>query len=190
MRTRNYKVLKLLTDAGCVVPDMRNPRVRLLRGSKTYEISAEQLFADGTKNALLQPRDTVIIEADERSFTALGASGIENLIYFPKDYLTALEAVSLMGGLSDTRADPKGVLVLREYPAEVIRPDGYGPKMQQVVFTLDLTSADGLFAARKFQIHPGDTLLATESPITSAQTVFRLIGAVLGASAQAGAIAN
>ncbi|SNS10718.1 polysaccharide export outer membrane protein [Antarctobacter heliothermus] len=190
MPSRNYKILNVLADAGGVAPDMRNPRVRLLRGSKTYEISADQLFADGSKNALLHPRDTVIIEADERSFTALGASGIENLIYFPKDYLTALEAVSLMGGLSDARADPKGVLVLREYPAEVIRPDGYGPKMQQVVFTLDLTSADGLFAARKFQIHPGDTLLATESPITSAQTVFGLVGAVLGVSAQAGAIAN
>ena len=62
--------------------------------------------------------------------------------------------------------------------------------MQQVVFTLDLTSADGLFAARKFQIQPDDTVLATESPITSAQTVFGLVGAVLGVSAQANAISN
>lgn len=190
MPSRNYKILNLLADAGGVSPELRNPRVRLLRGPKTYEISAEKLFSDGSKNALLHPRDTVVIEADERSFTALGASGIEDLVYFPKDYLSALEAVSLMGGLSDTRADPKGVLVLREYPAEAIRPDGYGPRLQQVVFTLNLTSADGLFAARKFQIHPGDTLLATESPITSAQTVFGLVGAVLGVSAQANAIAN
>ena len=92
--SRNYKVL--------------NPRIRLLRGSKTYEISVSQLLSDGSKNALLLPRDTVVIEQDERSFTALGASGIENLIYFPKDYVTALEAVSLMGGLSDTRCRSQG----------------------------------------------------------------------------------
>ncbi|MBV7395325.1 polysaccharide export protein [Mameliella alba] len=190
MPSRNYKVLNLLADAGGVKPELRNPRIRLLRGSKTYEISVDQLLADGSKNALLLPRDTVVIEQDERSFTALGASGIENLIYFPKDYISALEAISLMGGISDTRADPKGVLVLREYPASAIRPDGYGPSMQQVVFTLDLTSADGLFAARKFQIHPGDTVLATESPVTTARTIFGLVGAVLGASSQVNTLAN
>ncbi|BBU59225.1 MULTISPECIES: polysaccharide biosynthesis/export family protein [Mameliella] len=188
--SRNYKVLNLLADSGGVMPDLRNPRIRLLRGSKTYEISVSQLLSDGSKNALLLPRDTVVIEQDDRSFTALGASGIENLIYFPKDYVTALEAVSLMGGLSDTRADPKGVLVLREYPAKAISPTGHGPRMQQVVFTLDLTTADGLFAARKFQIQPDDTVLATESPITSAQTIFGMVGAVLGVSAQANAISN
>ncbi len=190
MPSRNYNILNLLADAGGVVPTLRNPRVRLLRGSKTYEISAEVLLANGAKNALLLPRDTVVVRPDDRSFTALGASGVENLIYFPKDFVSALEAVSLMGGLSDSRADPEGVLVLREYDATAIRPSGSGPTMQQVVFTLDLTSADGLFAARKFHIQPGDTVLATESPVTSAQTVFGLIGAVLGVSAQATAVAN
>lgn len=190
MPSRNYKILNLLADSGGVLTDLRNPRVRLLRGTKTYEISAEQLFLDGSTNTLLHPRDSVIVEADDRSFTALGASGIENLIYFPKDNVSALEAVSLMGGLSDTRADPKGVLILREYEASALRPDGTGPTLAQVVFTLDLTSADGLFAARKFYVLPGDTVLATESPVTSAQTIFGLIGAVLGVSAQVGAISN
>lgn len=190
MPSRNYKILNVLADAGGIQTGLRNPQVRLLRGSKTYEISAEELFANGSRNALLIPRDTVIVEQDDRSFTALGASGIENLIYFPKDHLTAIEAMSLMGGLSDNRADPKGVLVLREYSARQVKPGGGGPDMQQVVFTFDLTSADGLFAAKKFRIQPNDTVLATESPITSARTIFGLIGSVLGLSGQASLIAN
>ncbi|SMX32293.1 polysaccharide biosynthesis/export family protein [Maliponia aquimaris] len=190
MPSRNYKILNVLADAGGIMPELRNPRVRLLRGSNTYEISADALLSDGSRNALLQPRDTVVVEQDDRSFTALGASGKESLIYFPKDFVTALEAMSLMGGLTDTRADPKGVLVLREYPASAMRADGYGPKMRQVVFTLDLTSADGLFAARNFYIQPGDTVLATESPVTAAQTIFGLVGAVIGVSAQANALSN
>lgn len=190
MPSRNYKILNVLADAGGIRDDLRNPRVRLIRGDTTYEISADLLLEDGSKNALLHPRDSIIIEADDRSFTALGASGIENLIYFPKDLVTALEAVSLMGGLSDARADPKGVLVLREYPMGVLKTDGTGPRMPQVVFTLDLTSADGLFAARNFYIQPGDTVLATESPVTSAQTIFGLIGAVIGVGTQANALAN
>ncbi|MFZ7091046.1 polysaccharide biosynthesis/export family protein [Primorskyibacter sp. 2E233] len=190
MPSRNYKILNVLSDAGGIPSNMRNPQVRLLRGSKTYEISADELFANGSKNALLQPRDTVIIEPDERAFTALGASGQENLIYFPKDRVTALEALSLMGGLSDFRADPKGVLVLREYKAEHLAPDGTGPNLQQVVFTFDLTSADGLFAARKFQIHPDDTVLATESPVNAIQTVFGLVGSAFGLTARASALGN
>ncbi|MDA7423347.1 polysaccharide biosynthesis/export family protein [Thalassococcus lentus] len=190
MPSRNYKILSLLADAGGIPSSLRNPRVKLLRGSKTYMISASELYKNGSKNALLHPRDSVIVEQDERSFTALGASGTEDLIYFPKDTLTALEAMSLMGGLSDDRADPKGVLVLREYSAKQISGGGYGPTKQQVVFTFDLTSADGLFAARKFEINPDDTVLATESPVTNARTIFSLIGSIVGLSGQVANVVN
>ncbi|WP_343055783.1 polysaccharide biosynthesis/export family protein [Sagittula marina] len=187
MPSRNYKILNVLADAGGIPASMRNPHVRLLRGSNTYVISAKELFADGSRNALMWPRDSVVVEEDDRSFTALGAAGIENMIYFPKDQLNAIEAMSLMGGISDNRADPQGVLVLREYAAHQI---GKGPQKQQVVFTFDLTSADGLFAARQFEVQPDDTLLATESPVTSARTIFGLIGSLLGVTAQAGAMSN
>ncbi|ETA52822.2 polysaccharide biosynthesis/export family protein [Ponticoccus alexandrii] len=190
MPSRNYKILNVLADAGGIPQGLRNPQVRLIRGSSTYEISSDALFRDGSRNALLHPRDTVVIEEDNRSFTALGASGVEDLVYFPKDRVTALEAVSLMGGINDSRADPEGVLVLREYAAQYIRADGRGPGMQQVVFTFDLTSADGLFAARQFHIQPGDTVLATESPVTSARTILGLVGSVFGVSSQAAAVSN
>ena len=48
--------------------------------------------------------------------------------------------------------------------------------MQQVVFTFDLTSADGLFAAKSFQISHNDTVLATESPVLGVCTILGLIG--------------
>jgi polysaccharide export outer membrane protein len=184
MPSRNYKVLNLIADAGGIPSSLRNPRVRLLRASKTYEISAAELFANGSKNALLHPRDTIIVEEDNRHFIALGASGTEDLIHFPQDDLSALEAISLMGGINDDRADPKGILVLREYSADQLVAAASGPNLQQVLFVLDLTTADGLFAARKFAINPNDTVLATESPVTAANTVFRLIGSVFGLGTQ------
>jgi polysaccharide export outer membrane protein len=52
--------------------------------------------------------------------------------------------------------------------------------MKQVIFTFDLTSADGLFAARKFKINPNDTILATESPVNVTRKVLSLVGAVFG----------
>ena len=59
-----------------------------------------------------------------------------------------------------------------------------------MVFTLDLTSADGLFSARNFHIAHGDLVLVTESPITSAQTIFGLVGAVFGLANQSANLAN
>ena len=185
MPSRNYKVLNVIADAGGIPKDLRNPRVRLIRGSQSYEISADLLMKDGARDALLRPNDRLVVEEDKRAFTALGASGTEALIYFPKDRLSALEALSLMGGLVDHRADPEGVLILREYDKKHLRSDQSGPEKSQVVFSFDLTRADGLFAARKFQVQPGDTVLATQSPVTNARTIIGLIGAGLGIGAQA-----
>ena len=57
-----------------------------------------------------------------------------------------------------------------------LRADGIGgPKLPQVVFTVDLTSADGLFAARSFEVHPGDLLMVTESPMVSVTQVVALV---------------
>ena len=117
-------------------------------------------------------------------FLSLGAAGSEDVHPFPRDELSALEAISIIGGVSDNRANPKGILVLRDYPASMVRPDGSGPPHERVVFTLDLTSADGLFSAGQFPIMSGDLVYATESRLTSAQTVLSILGNTLGLANQ------
>lgn len=177
---RNYTILSLLASGGGISPTMRNPLVRLIRNGKSYETPAEALFSDASKNIIIRGNDKVLVQEDKRYFTALGASGTESIVYFDKEKITALEALSMIGGVSDSRADLKGVLVLREYPARALRRDGTGPEMQQVIFVFDLTSADGLFATRNFTINPNDTVLVTESAVTKARTILGIIGATLG----------
>lgn len=178
---RNYSILSLLAEGDGVSPSLKNPLVRLIRDGKTYEIRAELLFAEANKNTILRGGDKVIVREDDRYFTALGATGKESLVYFEHEKITALEAMSLVGGFNDSRANPKGVLILREYPQNVTRADGLnGPTMPHVVFTFDLTSADGLFAARNFEVNPMDTVLATESPLVAANTIFGLFGSLIG----------
>lgn len=180
--SRNYTVLSLLGESGGIQNGLRNPIVRLIRDGHRYEIRAETLMSDPAKDTILRGGDKVVIEQDQRYFTALGATGREELVYFSRDSTTALEALSMIGGLSDGRANLKSVLVLRDYDAKALRTDGTGPEKEQVVFAFDLTSADGLFAARKFQINPSDTVFGTEAVITSARTVLGLIGSVVGVS--------
>lgn len=190
LESRNTRVMSVLAQAGGVSPAMKNPLVVLQRGSEVYETRAETLFADPGRNALVRGGDQIVVTEDDRSFNVLGAAGSQKVIRFEEETITAMEAVSSMGGLSAARADPKGLLVLREYDRRHLNPDKPGPDMPQVIFSLDLTNADGLFAARQFQINPGDTLLATESPVTRVQTILGLFGTIVGFGATANNLAN
>lgn len=176
---RNSTILSLIAQAGGIPAGLRNPVVRLIRDGKTYEISSERLFSDATMNTVLQGRDKVLVEEDRRYFTAFGATGAERIVYFDQETITALEAMSMLGGLSEARANPKGVLILRDYAASQVRQDDKGPNLPQVVFAFDLTGADGLFAARNFQVAAGDTVVATESPVLAARTIVGLLGSAL-----------
>ncbi|TMM52705.1 polysaccharide biosynthesis/export family protein [Sulfitobacter sabulilitoris] len=180
MPDQNYTVLSLIADAGGVRDALNNPQVTLLRGGSIYGTSVETLFENPALDTRLRGGDKVIIEKDDRYFLSLGATGKEALHLFTRDKVTALDALSIIGGVNDARADPKGILILREYPADAVRPGVRGPRQTRVVFTLDLTTSDGLFSARKFDIYSGDLVLATESPITNARTILGLVGSVFG----------
>jgi polysaccharide export outer membrane protein len=181
----DYTLLSLLAEGGGVEQGLKNPQVRLMRGGSVYGISVSRLFGDPGLDTTLRGGDRVIVEEDSRYFLSLGAAGSEALHVFPKDQVSALDALSLIGGVQDSRANPRGILILREYPRTALRKDGRGPGQERVVFTLDLTSADGLFSAGRFAVLPGDLVYATESRLTSAKTVFGLIGSVLGIAANA-----
>lgn len=177
---RDQTILSTLALGGGISPALRNPIVRLIRGGTTYEISAAQLLENAAYDTALRGGDRILVEQDDRYFTSLGATGTERLIYFEKDRITALEAMSMIGGLSDGRADPKGVLVLRDYSSKAVQSDGNGPPKPQVVFAFDLTQTDALFAARRFPILSGDTVLVTESTLPTTQSILSVFGSVLG----------
>jgi polysaccharide export outer membrane protein len=175
----NFTVLDLISLGGG--PDgLRNPQVRLIRDGRTYLASYEGLLENPARDTVLRGGDKVALIEDDRYFRALGASGVEELVYFRDETITALDALSLMGGLNDRRANPRGILILREYPPETVRADLSGPENTRTIFTVDLTTADGLFSAGQFDIYPGDTVLATESVVSTAEAVIVLFGSAVG----------
>jgi polysaccharide export outer membrane protein len=180
MPDRNFSVLGPIAAGGGVPDTLSNPQVRLQRGHKIYSTSVEKLYQNPSLDSRLRGGDKVIVEADDRYFLSLGATGTEAQIPFESSNVSALDAITKAGGISDTRGDPQGILILREYPSSAVAAGVRGPRQQRVVFTLDLTNADGLFSARNFPIHHKDLVLATESPITNARTVLQLVGSVFG----------
>ncbi|MEP3295037.1 polysaccharide biosynthesis/export family protein [Tateyamaria sp.] len=182
---RDMTVLTALSLGGGAKDQFENPQIRLLRGNTTYAISLNKLLQSPALDTTIRSGDKIVVAEDESYFLALGATGKEELITFPKEHVSALDAVTLMGGVSDSRGNPEGILILREYSSKAVRDDGVaGPSKSRVVFTMDLTAADGLFSAGKFTVNPKDLVYVTESPITSARTIIGLIGSGVGIANQ------
>lgn len=169
-------IMSVLADAGGIDPSLRNPLVRLQRAGQSYSIPAAELLSDPSRDIQLRGGDRIVIVADQRSYIGLGAAGNQQVVYFERERISALDALSTIGGLSESRADLRGLMVLREYPENRVTPGPDGPDKPLVIFTFDLSNADGLFAARGFQVQPDDVVLATESPVPAVSQVLGFLG--------------
>lgn len=191
---RNISLLTLISTGGGINESLNNPQVRLFRGNKVYGISVNRLFEEPGLDTIVQGGDRILIENDDRYFMSLGATSKEAMHPFPHDNVSALDALSIIGGVAANRANPQGVLVLREYSATSVVPavaanaipSPKGPPQERVVFTIDLTTADGLFSAGKFMIQPGDLVYGTESPLGTANAVFGILSNVITTQARLG----
>jgi polysaccharide biosynthesis/export protein len=176
LQIESNHVLSTLSAAGGIAPSLTNPVVRVVRGGQVYEVAASALLDGSVGDIPLRGGDRLIIVQDPRRFTAIGATSAERVINFDRQEVTAIEALAMASGLLDQRADPKSILVLRSHMTES------SSEAADILYTIDLTSADGLFAARRFLIQDGDTFLATEAPLSATRTVLELIGSMVGIS--------
>lgn len=179
---RNTTLTTILAMGGGIPAGVPNPQINLSRDGKLYRVSADTLLSNPSMDTTMRGGDKVFIEPDKRYFLSLGAAGKEAVVNFPRDRVTALEAMSLIGGVNQTSANPKGILILRDYPESAVRADGRGPSRDRMIFALDLTSADGLFSAGEFAIQDRDLVLVTQSELINTRTIFGLIGSIFGLS--------
>ena len=180
MPDRNYTVMSLIAAGGGVSGTLSNPQIRLMRGSSIYGTSIDRLLNNPNYDTLLRGGDKVFVENDDRYFLSFGATGTEALHNFPKDHVSAMDAVSIIGGVNERTADPRGLLILREYPGSAVGPGVRGPRNTRVVFSVDLTNFDGLFSAQNFTVNSGDVIIATESPINDVLTISQIFGQFFG----------
>ena len=159
----------MIARAGGVTINPEIARVTVIRGAQKGTIWFQDLYKYPDLDIALRGGDKVLVEEDTRKFTALGATGSQSLVPFETQTLSGLEAIAQVGGLLSNAADPTGVFILRNEPAELAnqvlgRDDLVGA--QRMVYVLDLTQPNGMFHARDFAVRDGDTLYVTEAPFT------------------------
>jgi polysaccharide export outer membrane protein len=180
----------MLARAGGVAIEPAVAIVRVTRGAKTGQIWLEDLYSNPTLDIALRAGDRIVVEQDTRAFVALGATGSQNRVPFETQNLSVIEAIAQVGGLNTSLADPTGVFVFRNEPAEIAnavlgRNDLTGD--QRMVYVLDLTQPTGMFEARDFLIRDGDTVYVTEAPFVQWQ---KTISAVSGTASAASSITS
>lgn len=157
----------MIARAGGVTIKPEITKITIKRGSKQGTVWLTDLYKNPKMDIALRPGDVILVEEDTRAFTSLGATGAQARVPFESQTLSALEAIATVGGLSSSTADPKGVFVFRNEPAEIARVvlgrnDLVGD--QRMVYVLNLTEPNGMFLARDFVIRDGDTVYVTEAP--------------------------
>ncbi|WBU61888.1 polysaccharide biosynthesis/export family protein [Paracoccus albus] len=174
----------MLAKAGGVNVEPEVAVVTVKRGRETGKVWLTDLYFNPSYDIALRPGDVIMVEEDQRSFTALGALGGQTKVPLGNEQINAIEGVAMVGGLATQTADPTGVFVLRDEPAQVASAVLGQPVSgtQRMAYVLDLTRPNGLFLARDFLLRDGDTLYVTEAPYVQWQ---KILGAITGSAASA-----
>ena len=164
----------MLAQAGGIAIPQDVAQVTVVRQGRRETVYFEDLYNTPQFDIALRGGDRILVDADERTFTALGATGAQSLVPFEQQTISALEAIALVGGLNTSLADPTGIFVFRNETEEIAeqvlaRDDLNGT--QRLVYVLDVTEPNGLFEARDFAIRDGDTVYVTEAPYAQWQKV-------------------
>ncbi|MDR7124846.1 polysaccharide biosynthesis/export family protein [Pseudotabrizicola sp. 4114] len=181
--TRNLSAM--IARAGGVSIEPEVAVIRVTRGNHTGKVWLQDLYSNPSLDIALRPGDKIVVERDTRAFVALGATGAQNRVPFATQTLSAIEAIAIVGGLNTNLADPTGVFVFRNEPAEIAnavlgRKDLRGD--QRMVYVLDLTQPTGMFEARDFVVRDQDTVYVTEAPFVQWQKTLSAITGTAGAA--------
>ena len=172
----------MMAQAGGITIEPEIAQITVIRGNMRSKVWFQDLYKYPQLDIALRDGDRILVEEDTRSFTALGATGTQARVAFESQTLSAIEAIAQVGGLSTSAADPTGVFIFRNEPADIAnmvmgRQDLQGAQL--LVYVLDLTQPNGMFLARDFSVRDSDTLYVTEAPFTQwDKTISALTGSL------------
>lgn len=183
----------MLAQAGGITYPPEITRVTLIRGGHSGTVWLEELYKNPHLDVALRGGDRVLVEQDERFYTALGATGAQVRVPFETQTVSAVEALATVGGLNAAFGDPTGIFVFRDehtFISEKLLGEDFD-EHQRIVYVLNLTSPNGVFHARDFDIRDGDTVYVTEAPYSQFSKVLSAIVTPVGtASSLASATTN
>lgn len=189
------RIMDVIAAAGGYRSPTHETFVNLTRNGRTARAPIQALIDSPGENIYVRPGDIVTVERTPRTFTVVGALGINGVAPFDARGMTLDEAVGKAGGLADQRADPENVFVLRyepdrlarEYPS--VSPALFSRPFVPVAYHLNMRDPKALFEARRFAMREKDILYVSNAPLVEVGKVFQLFTLVTSPAIQGAGVA-
>ncbi len=179
------RLLDVIAQAGGVRMQVNEIYVVLQRGGVTERVPLARVTEDSRENIYMRPGDVVSLVRDPQTFLVAGAANGNAEVPFGNDTISLGQALAKVGGLSDYRADARGVFVFRyENPSllRTLRPDSplaHGEARVPVVYRLNLQEPNNLFLQQRFQIANRDLIYVSDAPSVEVQKALEIFNGVL-----------
>ena len=184
LTANDERVLDAVAAVGGTTENIEDVTVQLTRGNQVKTLAFETLIADPKQNIVLRAGDVVSLLNTPYKFTGLGAVGNNQQLRFSSSGITLAEAIGKMGGLIDTRSDPRGVFVFRYMPFAQLdskaqqewAAKGYGNGMEvPTVYRANLLQPETMFLLQRFPIQDKDIVYVSNAPLSEFQKFLRMI---------------
>lgn len=189
LTTRGDRILDAIATAGGTRAPAHETFVTLVRDRKSVRIPMQAILTNPTENVYVRPGDVISVAREPQTFTAAGATGANDVVPFEAIGITLDQAIARARGLSDTRADPAGVFVIRyEQPSDYdelgfVRPTASALAQVPVIYRVNMRDPGGFFVARRFPIRNKDILYVSNAPSLDFQKVMTILLPFIGVGA-------
>jgi polysaccharide export outer membrane protein len=189
------RLLDIIAAAGGVRQPVGKITVQLTRQNLVQSMPLDSIILDPKQNIILQPGDVITALHQPLSFTALGATGKNEEIYFEAQGISLAQALARSGGLQDQRSDAKGVFIFRfEEPLVLgvagenppLTPDGKVP----VIYRVDLKDPRSFFLAQGFPVRNKDVIYVANAPAAELQKFLNILTSVVFTASGLGNLTN
>lgn len=177
---RGERLLDAIAEAGGTTQPLDRMTIEITRGNVVQRMPAAEVVREPRENVILHSDDVVTALYQPYSFTVMGATGRNDEVRFEGVGLTLAQALGRVGGLQDSRADPRGVFLFRwEKPqllgalAQGVQPNADG--LVPVVYQADMKQPATYFAAQHFRMRDGDIIYVSNSKAAELQRFLGLL---------------
>ncbi len=196
LTARGDRMLDVIAAAGGIRSAPHETFVRLQRDGRSVALPLQALLQRAGENIMARPGDVITLVRQPQTFVAAGATGRNATVPFEAAGISVLEAIGAAGGLSDWRADPAGVYVMRQEPATLARAIGVPEAMLRedapvrVVYRLNMAEPAALFRGREFAMRDKDVLYVAHAPLNELQKVLQIFTMVAQPAVTGATIGN
>lgn len=176
---KGERLLDAVAVGGGVKQAINRMSIQLSRNGQTASMPLDLIIRDPKQNILLKPGDVITALYQPQSFSVLGATGKNEEIPFEAQGISLAQALARSGGLTDNRADARGVFVFRFEDANLVTDqNNTSQEPIPVVYQIDLRDPAIFFVMQHFPIQNHDVLYVANSPSAEFEKFLRLVVSV------------